>query len=883
MRKASLDSRPVSVEKTFFDLSKGFVTELSPLGMPGGTTIDESNFEILRDGTRRRRKGIYYESGGIDFDFASDDSEIVPSTSHFNQYRWQGVNNNPNLTFICIKLGHTLHFYIEDDTLSTHKITDVVDLASFSTAGVTTSTSCPEISDYDITMSSMHGRLFVAGKYLNPIYIVFDEIAYTADPTTVVFQPHLIDFRIRDLLGIEDGVGIGVKPKTLSEDHAYNLVNRGWNTTTINTFFAGKKADSNITSKEHDFYPAKNQIWWKALIRYSSGGYENSISDLHKLRVFDTNAIEQEVFGTTSAPQGHLFLNPFDTTAAVTYGVQDSSVITRAITACTVTLVSGGTSTQPDGTVKSDIKVVITVDNTTDPWGNNDDVTIEGLVLKLNLYQNHKTAPNKTVIVDLSGGIYELSNKTGSGASTTFNIHYYYSGAKLAQYPFTTLNSVVSLGVATTGGIYPKSTSYTTGFRPTAVTTAFGRAWYAGVDHSELADTIFYSQIGNSTVDGAKAYGKMFQQYDPTEEYLNITLASDGGTIQIPGLVGVKALIPIGPSVLVLARTGIWEISGGDTFFSAININVRKIAEAEVVSTNGWALTDSGLIVASPRGLFVISDNDQSGRLSAKSLTLDSIQTYWQTILPQNLDTMQLHYDNALYRLYILFKRIDTSTYTKCTSGLVFDLPHNSFYKLDFPAYDSYRLHGACVINDTASVNDNKKLKFFVLLNTTGSYTGQRLQICDMSQENYYDFDGSELVPFIETGYDGIGEANYRAQQAAQAAPDHGRHRYSPYIHVFMKRTESMIGEAVFNESSLSMEAHWDFASDITTGKVGSPQQVYRPRSDALTELPMAPVVISKNKARGRGRALHLKFTGEVGKDAHLLGYSIEYKGERKA
>jgi|CXWL01.1.fsa_nt_gi hypothetical protein len=870
MRRASTDSRPASVEKTFFDLSKGFVTELSPLGMPGGTTIGESNFEILRDGTRRRRKGILPEIGGEYFELgtynvagAIDISE-VQQLSRFNEYRWSGVNNNPNLVFVCIKLGGTLHFYSEDETLSTNRWAGVIDLCSFIVGNTTSTNYCSEAGNFDITMSSMHGRLFIAGKYIKPIYISFNE-------ATNEFTSNLVDIRVRDLVGVEDGVTVGQHTPTLTENQTYNLVNRGWNATTLLRYFDGRLADG--TTKTSGLYPSKNQIWWKAMVRYAGSGYAQNLSDLTKLRSFDTAALEQEVFGTTSAPQGHLFLNPFDTTIATTYGVEDNTITSFPITNITNT-------THQEYADAIELPLTLYFTGATG-WNAGDDIVLNGTSIKLNLKSGG------TVITDLSNQSFEIQTRTTVSGNDQVVILYRWSGARLKlpghATPGHPFNSYVTLGFATEGGVYNRESAYVTELRPTAVTTFAGRVWYGGCEHPALADIIWFSQIGDSTDDGVRQYGKMYQEGDPSSEYLNLVLPNDGGTIQIPGLSGIKALVPTNSSIIVLATNGIWEISGGDTFFSALAIQVRKIADIEVVSTNAWAFTDHGMMVVSPRGLFVIEDNEQSGRLGVRNLTLDSIQTYWQTIVSENFKTLQLAYDNALYRLYVFFNRLDTSGYSKYTEALVFDLQHNSFYKLEFPQTNTFYIHGVNTINDVNSVNDNKKLKFYVIETGTG---GQFLKICDMAQTAFDDFDGTESIPYIETGYDGIGEANYRAQEAAQAAPDHARHRSSPYIHVFMRRTETGVdgdtGE-VLNPSSLLMEAHWDFASDPLTGKVGTSQQVYRPRSNALTELPAYPVVISKNKARGRGRALHLKFTGELSKDAHLLGYSVEYKGERKA
>lgn len=874
MVSSAIDTRPTPVHKTFFDLSKGLVTELTPLGMPGGTTIAEANFEILRDGTRRRRRGVSLETGGETLDFNLSDASTPTPTSTFAHFRWGAVNNNPDLVFIVAKLGTALHFWNEGDTLSSSKIEDTVDLMPYTSYG-DSGAAYEYVADEDITMASMHGRLFVTGKTINPFYVSYNE-------TTELFTVTQLVVRIRDLVGIEDSAPIGEKPAALSESHNYNLANRGWNSTTMGYYYAGQLADGTITSSK---YPAKNQIWWKALVRWSDNSeYQNGMSDINKLRVFDTSAIEQEVWGTVSAPQGHLFLNPFDTRVGTTDGVEDITEDKRTITAVSLTS-TGPTVNNGDGTYTKRLRLKLTLNNDTTPanstidWTAGTDITLNGTVIKLNLREAAPGGGYKTINVDLSGYKFDIVGEAPDTPTVTYiNIDYIHTGALLQTVgDYGPLyNSTVSGGYASKGGFYVKSTGYSTPLRPRATATFAGRVWLAGCDHPELSDTIFFSQVGSSTVDGAKAYSKMYQAGDPTSEYLNMVQPTDGGTIQIAGLSGVKALVPLSAGILVLSSAGIWEISGGDAYFSATSIQVRKLSDAEVVSPKAWAFTDHGMFVASPRGLFKIEDNEQSGRLGIGSITVDTIQTYWQTIAPDNFPHMQLLYDNSLYRLYVMFKRLDTANWKAIDEALVYDLRYTSFYDLVFPKASGAYIHGAVVINDVSSSNDNKKLKFFVIK----AGLSVQLDVCDMAHLDYVDFDGEEQIPFIETGYDGIGEGDYRGQSAAQDSPDHHTFKYSPYVYVHMRTTEYGIDpetEEVLNPSSLFMSGRYDFTSSAVTGKHGTTQQVYRPRYDG-TGLPTGySVVTSKSRVRGRGRALSLKFVGEAGHDAHLVGYSIEY------
>lgn len=90
---------------------------------------------------------------------------------------------------------------------------------------------------------------------------------------------------------------------------------------------------------------------------------------------------------------------------------------------------------------------------------------------------------------------------------------------------------------------------------------------------------------------------------------------------------------------------------------------------------------------------------------------------------------------------------------------------------------------------------------------------------------------------------------------------------------------------AVINEGSLFMQARWDWSNHTVAGKWGSSQQVYRHTRPFVPDSSQeagplqdgVPVVVTRNKVRGRGRALSIKFTCEPGKDAHLLGWSTNF------
>lgn len=76
-------------------------------------------------------------------------------------------------------------------------------------------------------------------------------------------------------------------------------------------------------------------------------------------------------------------------------------------------------------------------------------------------------------------------------------------------------------------------------------------------------------------------------------------------------------------------------------------------------------------------------------------------------------------------------------------------------------------------------------------------------------------------------------------------------------------------------DSSLKMQARWDWANASSSQKFSQEVQVYRnvrPNSGSAAGF---PIVVTKNKVRGKGRALQLRFSSESGKDAEIVGWGI--------
>lgn len=161
--------------------NKGLITEAGELTFPEGASVDELNCALLRDGSRRRRLGIEYETG-----YTTTASATLADGISSSVNIWQNAGAVSGLNFIVVQLGTTLHFYRDSgSTLSTNRKSFTVDLTSFERpAGLNSSSA-------RVHTASIRGFLVVVSSEINSFYIDYDEDTDTISTTQ-------IEFRVRD-------------------------------------------------------------------------------------------------------------------------------------------------------------------------------------------------------------------------------------------------------------------------------------------------------------------------------------------------------------------------------------------------------------------------------------------------------------------------------------------------------------------------------------------------------------------------------------------------------------------------------------------------------------------------------------------------------------
>lgn len=197
------------VERQFNTFVKGLVTEATPLNFPENATIDEANFVLLRDGSRKRRLGL----------------DKIPETSFLSTSLATGVFSPANKQFFVWEspAGSVLN---NIGVIRVNNRFWFCDLSSEDPLGNlyngSTPIVIPELADEEIQATSINGNFVLVSDGFNDV-ITF---SYILTLNKIVWERTPI--MVRDIWGIDDSLDLTTRPTTLTVQHRYNLWNQGW-------------------------------------------------------------------------------------------------------------------------------------------------------------------------------------------------------------------------------------------------------------------------------------------------------------------------------------------------------------------------------------------------------------------------------------------------------------------------------------------------------------------------------------------------------------------------------------------------------------------------------------------------------------------------------
>jgi hypothetical protein len=193
------------------NLSRGLITEATGLNFPENAVTDADNVVFERVGKVRRRKGIDLEGSATAITYEDGDGLV-------KEFIWQAVAKTGGFTFLVLQLGAIVYFFelTQEESLSANVLPVSLNLNEYKAPGA------GDLSFTPCSFASGAGYLFVSHPYTDPIIV-----RWSSDDS--VFEAARVTLYIRDFEGVDDGLGVGEQPTTLSSAHHYNLQNQGWN------------------------------------------------------------------------------------------------------------------------------------------------------------------------------------------------------------------------------------------------------------------------------------------------------------------------------------------------------------------------------------------------------------------------------------------------------------------------------------------------------------------------------------------------------------------------------------------------------------------------------------------------------------------------------
>jgi hypothetical protein len=438
-----------------------------------------------------------------------------------------------------------------------------------------------------------------------------------------------------------------------------------------------------------------------------------------------------------------------------------------------------------------------------------------------------------------------------------------------------------------------------------------GRIFYSGVNSSisspdsrspNYSGYVFFTTV----VTADDKLGVCYQEADPTDANINDLVTTDGGTIQIPEATQIVKIVSSQASLLVFADNGVWEVYGDTGGFIATSFQTSKVSTNGVKNAKSIVNVNGNFVYWSKAGIYLLTPDAASGRFTAKSISLTTIQSLFLDIPTVGKNFCKGFYDEKENRVRWLYN--DTDTYTtsnyinKYNKELILDLTLEAFYVNEFsslasnspyiadyveiPGYsvsseDSNVLVGTDEVIITAGDKVIVTEDVVASRSTQFSYltiTGTSFTVSKFTNKSFTDWQtagsgtGANYSSYLVTGYELFGDIL--------------RNKQIPYVFFYFNRTEDGFTDdgtmlQIDNPSSCLVQAQWNWANSANSGKWGNQFQAYRLLRNYIPSGPSDPfdygdaVIVTKNKLRGSGKTISLKIQSEVGKDMQILGWGV--------
>lgn len=238
-----MPKQPMKVEVNSF--VKGFISEASPLNFPPNCSLDEKNFELRRDGTRKRRLGFDLEVGHQFISAPTTTLSLLGFVS--STYKWSEPGGSEGDVFLAYQIDNKIFFFdMKKTVLSVDGVLGSVTLTGFPT-GV------------EYSMASVDGKLAIAAGVSNIAVVSYDGTSFSVSYDTL---------KTRDVWGMQDDAPYEADSKyrgnSFNAYHIYNLQNQSWGVPRKDS--AGVLKDPVTIYKDAlTVYPSNSETVWPGL------------------------------------------------------------------------------------------------------------------------------------------------------------------------------------------------------------------------------------------------------------------------------------------------------------------------------------------------------------------------------------------------------------------------------------------------------------------------------------------------------------------------------------------------------------------------------------------------------------------------------------------
>jgi len=813
-------------QKNYFTFAKGLVTEASPINGPDNSSTSEDNFDLVRNGTRMRRRGMDFEHGGSTPTISQTHAANYYTTGNHvvSNHSWRSIGGIGTNNKLIIQTGNLLHLrgldtaivstggagITFDNTAIGGGASDTsIDLANVAVGGADTGLD-------KVQVAFGKGTAFVVGPNISPFYIEYHS-------ATATYSTHYVggaadNILIRDFNGVNDGLAVDNRPTYANwaalvagnPNHAYNLLNQGWTQPHVETYISGT-------------VPSTASI--SAIVLGGGTTTEMTVANNSAL----SNGASVTISGVV-IPGGDPNIN----------GVSIISNVTVGITNTTFT---------------------IPIDTTTavGPYtGGEYNITIVGGV-----------APSNSDVW--------WYGKNSTGIFTPAEMDKLWFGSMYAAQGHYTHNAFTNTRSAIVAG----ATDFTTTARPSVTTFYSGRVWYSGIQDSEFSGTILFSKLVEGAAQDAH---HCHMDADPTSEIVSGLIASDGGTITIPEAGQIIKLLPMPAGLLVVARNGLWQIKPStDKGFSATGFAVNKVSNVGCESPDSVVEVEGSVMYFARAGIYLVSINPQSFLLSAQNITQSTIQSEIAKIGNDALPYVEGVYDPLEREVKFLYSTaLDTFSMYK-NKLLTSDLVLKAWYTGTLAGDNTspFMVGGFKTLNISSVAPDYESMLRYVNMKPTSATTTEFYisALYDNRLVDWYTNDGvgKQYISSLDAVHELLGDA-MRTKHVSEV------HLF------FKRTENTITNGVLDNPSSCFMQYRFDWADDASSGLYSKLEQAYkfnRPFTipSGTGTFPFTygqEVIVTKHSVRGGGRAIQLHVESDGANDIQLLGWAVMYTGNTR-